>query len=173
MNHALLLAGGAWRLSFQRRADRYGHCIEVSRNGEFRGVLESHEGTPDDAWPLSPPLQELHWEQRGDVHVALLVGRAGRSHWSLSVEAAAEAIVFDAACRVSEPPQWLGSTYRLLQPPANASLSDCGGVSVTPMEGIPAARFDADSGILTLPAILDGAAGKRTFRWQYRVSLVR
>src|SRR5262245_46882266 len=47
---------------------------------------------------------------------ALLVGMAGRSHWSGSIEAtpASAEIVFDLACRHSGAPQELGSRYRVL-----------------------------------------------------------
>jgi len=78
-------------------------------------VFESIEGTPEEDWPPSPPLQELHLEARPDgKQLALLVGMAGTSHWSLSVEfdAAAGTAVFDVACRVKRAPGGLGSRYR-------------------------------------------------------------
>jgi hypothetical protein len=42
------------------------------------------------------------------------VGLAGRSHFSASIGPApgrADSIRFEFACRVTEPPGWLGSTY--------------------------------------------------------------
>jgi hypothetical protein len=49
--------------------------------------------------------------------VALLVGMAGRSHWSLAAElttsAATERLTLDVACRFSARPERLGSRYRL------------------------------------------------------------
>ncbi|MBL9123800.1 MAG: hypothetical protein JNG90_09220 [Planctomycetaceae bacterium] len=78
-------------------------------------VFESIEGTPEEDWPPSPPLQELHLEARPDgKQLALLVGMAGTSHWSLSVEfdPAAGTAVFDVACRVKRAPGGLGSRYR-------------------------------------------------------------
>lgn len=81
--------------------------------------MSSVEGSADDSWPASPPLQDLHIEQRGDgQRVALLVGRAGGSHWSMSVEAdnAAERLTFDIACRLRATPRWLGSTYQVAVP---------------------------------------------------------
>jgi hypothetical protein len=43
------------------------------------------------------------------------VGLAGRSHFSASIAPdpqVADAIRFEIACRLHEPPLWLGSTYR-------------------------------------------------------------
>jgi len=54
-------------------------------------------------------------EPRGSTgNVALLVGMAGRSHWSLSVEpiAGRAAFLFDAACRLHARPTWLGHVWR-------------------------------------------------------------
>ena len=80
-----------------------------------RVILESVEGTPNQNWPPSPPLQELHLESRPDgKQLALLVGMAGNSHWSMSVEfdPAAGKALFDVACRVKREPGKLASTYR-------------------------------------------------------------
>jgi hypothetical protein len=43
------------------------------------------------------------------------VGLAGRSHFSASIASdphAADVIRFEIACRLHEPPGWIGSTYR-------------------------------------------------------------
>ena len=43
------------------------------------------------------------------------VGLAGRSHFSASVTVhpqLADTLLFEIACRLQEPPEWLGSTYR-------------------------------------------------------------
>jgi len=69
-----------------------------------------------DRWPLSPPLQEVHLEERpGGEKLSLMVGRAGRSHWSVSCELQSESgnLAFDVACRIKEPAPWLGSSYQL------------------------------------------------------------
>src|SRR3954451_16891094 len=75
-------------VEFIRYGDRYGHVISlVNAAGEIEPLLESVEGRSDDAWPDSPPLQSLSIEKLPDGRsAALLVGMAGRSHWSASVE---------------------------------------------------------------------------------------
>lgn len=107
------LAGedGLIRAEFSRGADRHGH--EIILDGV---VLMSVEGDDREAWPPSPALRDLTIESRPNGgRVALLVGMAGRSHWSLSVECprGTSSLVFDAACRASQPVGRLGSEYRL------------------------------------------------------------
>lgn len=111
---------GRLQLVFQWQGDRYGHRLDLApgdarATGAAPAFLESVEGRPDDAWPASPPLQECHVEPRADGRtVALLVGRAGKSHWSLSVlcDPATSGLLFEVACRLAGEPKWLGSRYR-------------------------------------------------------------
>ncbi|HND53526.1 MAG TPA: hypothetical protein PLV92_14050 [Pirellulaceae bacterium] len=167
--------GVGLQVRFTRVGDRFAHCIELVTTRDAIGVplLTSVEGDNNSAWPPSATLQQLHIERRDGIgpsaetfsHVALMVGLAGRSHWSLSVEpevfqpsrqaeptspqesgqqrgssptALARAhsrelvgdgddadcdnangddgccsLRFDAACRVSQTPEWLGGTYSL------------------------------------------------------------
>jgi hypothetical protein len=111
-----VIEAGDLRIVFQWRGDRYGHTVERRIDGQWRSVLESLEGSSDDDWPQSPALQDLHIERRGSGPVALLVGKSGTSHWSVSVEALAgeTALRFDVACRLHRSPRWLGSTYRVI-----------------------------------------------------------
>jgi len=114
MPHSLILSAGPLQLEFFKHADRYAHKIALSGQGEDVGLLESIEGTSDDAWPPSPPLQDVHIENRaGGVQVALGVGRAGTSHWSFSCEAKPDEqlLEFDIACRIAESAEVLGSAY--------------------------------------------------------------
>lgn len=151
-------------VEFLREADRYRHEVLVRKNASWNVVFASIEGAPDDEWPHSPPLQELHVEQRAaGSEVALLVGRAGRSHWSLSVEAdiARGALVFDVACRSSSAANRLQSSYLLIAPASTYDLqilegelcrdADESGLSIAP-------RYDSDVG------------GIRTFRWRYKIA---
>lgn len=99
---------------FDRRGDRFGHTVEADSADGRRRLLHSVEGGLE-AWPPSPPFQELHLHSGAAGRLmALLVGRGGQSHWSASVELdpAAGRIVWDIACRVQQPPRWLGSTYQ-------------------------------------------------------------
>ncbi len=103
-------------MRFFWQQDRYAHEISVRSDAIWLPVLLSVEGTPSDNWPASPPFQSLHIEQRDDGRtLALLVGMAGKSHWSASVEidTVSQTVVFDVACRVRDcHAAWLGSTYQ-------------------------------------------------------------
>ena len=128
--------GGRLRLRFVRLGDRVHHTVEwldpamaataliESREGQA-SAGQTSAGLSSDNWPASPPLQQLLIEPRGVAgHVALLVGMAGRSHWSLSIEPLADRVGFrfDAACRIGGPPAWLGHTWRIVPgSPAPAS----------------------------------------------------
>lgn len=116
MSDAETLTALGLRVVFRRLADRYAHVIEAVHGGEFVAVAESLEGTGEENWPSCPALQQLHFETRADGgRLALLVGKAGGSHWSLSVEAKPDSprVTFDVACRLRESPLLLGSEYRL------------------------------------------------------------
>jgi hypothetical protein len=110
-----VLNANDWRMAFERHEDRIRHRIEVEAADGWRSLTKSVEGTADQWWPASPPLQNLHVETREGRDVVLLVGMAGRSHWSASVGISADGaeIVFDLACRAAAEPDWLGSRYRL------------------------------------------------------------
>jgi hypothetical protein len=119
-------AGGhRLRVDFFKLSDRYGHRLSVVLRDEsgretMIPLAESVEGTSDDPWPPSPPLQSLSIERLSDrCTAALLVGIAGRSHWSASIEVKPEEpalglIEFDFACRSAELPRSLSCEYRAL-----------------------------------------------------------
>ena len=74
----------------------------------------------DPRWPASPVLVELSRVSvpRGDAaggQAIVGVGLAGRSHFSASIAPDphdAGVIRFEIACRLHEPPGWIGSAYR-------------------------------------------------------------
>jgi len=99
------------RIAYQHRGDRYGHRVVVAGPGGLTTLLQSVESVGDVTWPESPPLQEFEVEPRGDQEVALLVGMAGASHWSASVEVDSDELRFDVACRTRDIAAHLGSTY--------------------------------------------------------------
>lgn len=110
-------AGRRLRATLFRAGDRFGHALEIvtadATSFRFAESLDDESGSD---WPPSPPLQQLHCEPRPPLgEVALLVGMAGRSHWSLSIEPVAEqaALRFDAACRIDRSPDRLGHAWRL------------------------------------------------------------
>ena len=168
------LAPGGWGLcvEFDRHDDRHGHRVAVVTPAGCIELLESREGDVDALWPPSPPLQQLSVEQRPSGAVALAVGMAGRHHWSVSVEAVAEAatVVFDAACRAASERGPLGSRYTLREPPQllpNSALWRRGEFIVrleTEHSGDAPARVEAaDAELAIVPRRVD----QPTIRWRY------
>lgn len=109
--------GSILRVDFLYAGDRFEQTItRTNRDGESLTVWRDLHDSDSDDWPASPPIQELSLETIGGQQVLLGVGRAGKSHWSVSIETiaidSAPAIRFDYACRCPEPPDWLGTTYR-------------------------------------------------------------
>ncbi|MFN0020783.1 MAG: hypothetical protein ACKVP0_21195 [Pirellulaceae bacterium] len=110
-------SGHLLRLIFEQIADRVAHRVEVlNSTGEKLAEFRSVEGTSADEWPASPALQSCSFQEiRPGQTAAFLVGMSGKSHWSASIEAISGrgALDFDFACRVSQEPQWLGTTYAI------------------------------------------------------------
>jgi hypothetical protein len=146
---------GSLRVVFRWAGDRYGHEI-LAADGR---VLTSVEGTPEASWPPSPPLQQLSKETLGDQVIVFGVGAAGKSHWSLSVDldrsGAGPAIRFDWACRVKDPPQVVGSTYR-------------GDQSMLELDAECIRQVDPDRASVRVEPTERIAQG--TVRWSYRVT---
>jgi hypothetical protein len=124
----------------------------------------SLEGESDDSWPASPPFQELTLETRDDHQIAFLVGKAGTSHWSASVEPSAEReeVGFDIACRVHHPPQRLGS--QMTVDPAGAALEV---IASTEMESRCEVRME--NGRIEVIPLAAPARLPATVRWRYVV----
>jgi hypothetical protein len=168
--HIIGPGGRLLHIEFVWRGDRYGHVIsEVESDGTVSAAYESVEGTSGDNWPPSPPLQSLTTQQLPDGRrVALLVGMAGRSHWSLSVEPeGGVACVFDVACRIGAVNPQLGSRYRLVsglapRPSCETGWTIASGARLV-TDGSDQLEFRPDP----------PAPGSGTVRWRYRVSLSR
>jgi hypothetical protein len=160
--------GSVLRVEFVWLGDRFGHRISaVNAHGELTLLLESIEGSGTDDWPPSPPLQSLHIEPLPNGRrAALLVGMAGRSHWSASIEAAQESaeILFDLACRHSASSKQLGSRYR-------AAPNAAQRLAILPVES-RLARITKEDGneVMIEPASLNLSSA--TARWKYRVQLL-
>ena len=156
--------GRGLRVEFIRVKDRYAHVISRLEGELAVPVWESVEGTDADDWPPSPPLQQLSLETLPDGrHVALLVGMAGTSHWSLSVEAATgePAFIFDVACRVKQTPDGLGSKYRPTTAHDSIHMESC------------SADCDvrADEKEITITPCNLGSSTPCTVRWKYRIAM--
>lgn len=200
---AIVVGGKSYELTFTREGDRiFQRFVTDSGLPSEQVVLESCEGTPADAWPASSPLQSLSIEElTPGAPVALLVGMAGKSHWSASIERLSgnNGWRWDIACRVSVTPDFLGSTYRLPQIQAGQESSFCP-VTASPSssevqtalplssnakllvtaEPIADARgnvatccaLQASDNGFQLSAPLANISGATTFRWKYRVEVV-
>ncbi|MBA4016179.1 MAG: hypothetical protein C0483_03220 [Pirellula sp.] len=107
------------RIVFFRDSDRIAHRVEVrdDATSDWATAFTSLEGRADEAWPPSPPFQQLHVEQRPTGPIVFLIGMAGKSHWSAAVEAAADrrSIRFDVAVRFQARPKHLGSAYAIVE----------------------------------------------------------
>ena len=116
------LATGPTAAVFTWSGDRWTHRITAGEATIWTSLDGPCPPANDPRWPASPVLVELSRVTlpRGDVaggqSMAIVgVGLAGRSHFSASIppdSSMADAIRFEIACRVHEPPGWLGSTYR-------------------------------------------------------------
>ena len=109
----LALAAGRVAMVFTWHADRWRHAVSL----DGRPLADSLEDTADGrdaAWPASPPLVELSPVETPAGPAILAVGLAGRSHYSASIAphpVEPDTLVVEIACRIKEPPAWLGSTY--------------------------------------------------------------
>lgn len=168
---ATLVWGPQIELSLDWRGDRWGHTLNLLFADERRAtLLASQEGTPQQAWPPSPPLQALERQTLADGRqVALLVGMAGRSHWSASfeLEPGGQTLRFDLACRHAGQPGWIGSTCHLTQ----AALAQ---LEVVPLPGtridiVHLAEAGWDRQLRVWPAEILAQAG--TVRWGYELRL--
>jgi hypothetical protein len=112
----VLLTNGPLRLHFEKQGDRYAQIIEVSDAQGWSPIAQSVEGSADQAWPASPPWQEIITEQRGtDQQIIFTVGKAGTAHWSGSFSTLpAGGIRCEIACRTGRVPHFVGTTYRSL-----------------------------------------------------------
>lgn len=136
---------------FDWSADRFDHAIDHNE----QSLVTVIEGQ-DAAWPASPPIQQLSVESIDDRDVALGVGCAGTSHWSLSVEPVDDGFRFDWACRSKETPKFLGTTYRL------SAGFDCFAEA--------GANVESKSGTHVVMPNAELAQGD-TIRWSYLVRL--
>ncbi|HEX4130077.1 MAG TPA: hypothetical protein VHZ24_08540 [Pirellulales bacterium] len=160
-----IVAAGSLRVRFTHAGDRYAHVVEVSDGDDWNAALVSIEGSGDEAWPASPPLQQLAVETRDGRPVAMLLGLAGASHWSVSIEAQSDgALSFDVACRVTQPPQHLSTVYHR---PADAPDVV---LAVDPAAGEASCVEYPLQELVRIDAHTQSVEPPATIRWRYTVS---
>jgi hypothetical protein len=173
------------QIDFHWRCDRFHQTISlVGQKADVMPLLASVEGDAGASWPPSPPLQSLSIESLPDGRrAALLVGMAGRGHWSASIEALPHetALLFDIACRMREPAAALASTYRMAaEGGALFAAADRSWIEVrhgkTAAVITPSQESAAGSTLTLLDpatfAISPSRPHGSTIRWKYRVELV-
>lgn len=162
-NRDHLLEAAGLRVRFFRQSDRFAHDVWVLDGAQWICALQSVEGSPEDDWPPSPPFQSLNVERRDDRFVALLVGMAGKSHWSASaaIDPLLPCVHFDVACRVSAAcdPR-LTSAYRT----ARGRL-----LEIEPAGELGPAHVESGGEIVRVSVPLSPHAAARTLRWGYRL----
>jgi len=167
---AAVLEAAGLRAVFVRHGDRFAHRIEVrdKEAQQWITAAESLEGTDDNHWPPSPPFQQLHVERRKEGEVVLLVGMAGRSHWSAAVDVCPErkTLRFDVAVRVQAGAELLGSAYEIVAVQEAAAVVATVSPGALMSGSMPAGsdfRFEPDVGeAVTFPA---------TICWKYSLRL--
>lgn len=174
-------SGQSLRVAFAWNNDRFAHAISLHSDRQDTPLLLSEEGKELEVWPPSPPLQQLSQQALPDGRVALLLlGMAGKSHWSLSVavDPNDRELVFDAACRVNLPARWLGSSYRLCcaahKHQANSvilrSSVGSGRILTELLDESPAELLMTESDLAIVRGPSDGPL-PATYRWKYRIGL--
>lgn len=168
-------------VTFVWREDRFAHVVELvshTAQGIDRQILlQSMEGTAQENWPASPPLQAC---QSLDDTEILATGMAGATHWSLAFTKSEEGLIWDAACRVQQPPPQIGSTYKCHVP---IHYTGDGEAILVPGRGRPcrllaSAAMDTNCHLVAANDVGDvriqahpNTALPATVRWQYRLRL--
>jgi hypothetical protein len=182
---SIVVDAGLLRVGFHWHTDRFAHSIGVLDEGRLVPLMASIEGSASDRWPPSPPIQSVHTEQHGNETVLMLLGMAGHSHWSASVQLDRErqTAKFDVACRIKSDDETsaattLGSQYRTMTDPVTGDAGDVRihvggrGACVKPMA-------DDDSPQTELCGSADGLLIKPVFqidqlpctiRWRYKIT---
>jgi len=169
-NRDQLLEAAGLRVRFFWRDDRYAHEIWLLDGADWVRALESVEGTPVDDWPASPPFQSVVVVDRRDDGrpVALLVGMAGKSHWSASAEIDPQVpcVSFDVACRVRGSRCGpLGSAYL-----SDANCFQGDALEIEPANQLGPARLERDGTVVKIAVSASPDAAPRTIRWGYRLA---
>jgi len=164
----IVIGNEAFALEFFWQQDRFAQRVVSQPEAEREILLRSQEGTPQQIWPPSPPSQSISVETQDGCQVALLVGMAGKSHWSASVMPVTESLSgweFDIACLAKQPPQWLGSSYQFTDTTQ----------TVVQLEPIENCSIEPGSSprVLSLRCDVQTADTPRTLRWKYRLLLIQ
>ena len=121
------LSAGALTVRYSKLGDRLSHTIGIQDGDSYLPLLESIEGSPEEPWPASPPMQQMVAESftPGASPVLLGVGLSGNGHWSTAIETQHSRLLkFDIACKNSKSSHSMGSEYRVLIPTESGPRPD-------------------------------------------------
>ena len=176
------IGGKALLVRFRRIGDRYRHEIWLEGDGaDSVEVFRSVEGDGTDLWPPSGVLQELLPGGENDSIAGL--GMAGKSHWSVAVLATKNdpqdpsmvGLDFDFACRVKEPPAFLGTRYSIQEEisphsshaPSWRAKEIPGDLACTCAGSEATVTVDSQAGLVIAPSLEQSNELPHTFRWRY------
>lgn len=163
--------------------DRWKHTIWLVCDQSEQPLLSSMEGSLDDDWPPTGPIQECHQQAVAAGSALFGVGMAGSSHWSVAVETVANdtvnALQFDYACRVRAKPQTLGNVYQWQCPASEMQdgLIRIGSpgvmLRVVTVDGsdVGAEIAHVDDGRMRIRYPIVADPRPATYRWRYRIGL--
>ncbi len=164
--------GSTLQLDFRRVGDRFVQSIRrMGSDGKSLAAWEGVQKAEAEWWPASPPIQELSLETIDGRDVLLGVGRAGKCHWSVSIETveieSAAAFRFDIACRCPEPAEWLGSTY---QPSREGEqLIDAAALTAFKVQAQEDTAVTIDGTQVRIEPTTRPLAWPGTVRWRYAI----
>lgn len=113
------LSAGALSVRYSKLRDRLSHTVGIAVGDSYIPLLESIEGSEEEPWPASPPMQQMVEEcfTPGANPVLLGVGLSGNGHWSTAINTQKIGqLKFDIACKNTKSSTWFGSQYRLMAP---------------------------------------------------------
>jgi hypothetical protein len=114
---AVRLEAGRVAAVFSWQDDRWRHAVLIDGVPRYESLEGPEPPAADPRWPAAPVLTEVSRIDVAGSPAIGGVGRAGRSHYSLSMARHPErpdTLVVEVACRIHESPGWLGSTYRAI-----------------------------------------------------------
>ncbi|MCE3017512.1 MAG: hypothetical protein ACK56W_16030 [Pirellula sp.] len=185
------------RVEHVKSNDRFAHRILIRCEDRWLPVLESVEGTAADAWPQSPPWQQIVQESVGPngEDVLLGVGLSGNGHWSIAIDrkhvngsegSTSESrlgLHFDNACKISKGADFLGSTWQCCEGWAiatwtpgqvfvhNTSSADSTALQLDANHGFFHYSGSPPNGVLVLTPS-DSPMLVKTHRWAFVVSRI-
>ncbi len=173
------ISAGALSVRYSKLRDRLSHTVGIAVGDSYTPWLESIEGSEDESWPASPPMQQMVEEcfTPGTGPVLLGVGLSGNGHWSTAIETQTSGrLKFDIACKNTKSSTWFGSQYRLLapiQPSIRPNSIEFLVESVRIELSMSIGRLDfsdADRRVRVSP--ISEPSSIQTHRWCYEISLM-